>query len=194
MSDAVGGFRSRVLAGLDASGRYPRWVLWVALTGMFATTFPVTILAVSLGDIANDFGTTESVLAWVISAPMLASALALPILGKMGDLYGQRRVFILGFLGATICSILTSLSWNPGALIGFRTLALTIGAATQPTSMAIVISVYRPTERVKALGWWSLVAAGGPAVGLAIGGPLIDFMGWRPLFLIQSSLQSVVLV
>jgi EmrB/QacA subfamily drug resistance transporter len=161
---------------------------------MFATTFPVTILVVALGDIAKEFNTSETVMAWVLSAPMLASALALPILGKMGDLYGQRRVFLLGFMGATICSVLTSLAWNPGALIGFRTLALTIGAATQPTSMAIVISVYAPTERVKALGWWSLVAAGGPAVGLAIGGPLIEHMGWRPLFLIQSSLQSIVLV
>jgi MFS family permease len=185
---------SQIRDRLEASGRYPRWVLWVALTGMFATTFPVTILAVSLGDIAKDFGTSETVLAWAISAPLLASALALPILGKMGDLYGQRRVFIIGFAGATIASVLTALSWHPGALIGFRTLALVIGAATQPTSMALVVSVYPAERRVKALGWWSLVAAGGPAVGLVIGGPLIDLMGWRPLFLIQAVLGSVVLV
>jgi EmrB/QacA subfamily drug resistance transporter len=185
---------SKIRERLEASGRYPRWVLRVALTGMFATTFPVTILAVSLGDIAKDFNTSETVLAWAISAPLLASALALPILGKMGDLYGQRRVFILGFAGATIASVLTALSWHPGALIGFRTLALVIGAATQPTSMALVVSVYPADRRVKALGWWSLVAAGGPAVGLVIGGPLIDFMGWRPLFLIQAVLGSVVLL
>jgi MFS family permease len=86
------------------------------------------------------------------------------------------------------------LSWNPGALIGFRTLALVIGAATQPTSMALVISVYPAHERVKALGWWSLVAAGGPSVGLVIGGPLIDWVGWRPLFLIQAVMGSLVLV
>jgi EmrB/QacA subfamily drug resistance transporter len=183
-----------VRARLERSPNYRRYVLWVALTGMFATTFPVTILAVSLGDIARDFGTSETVLAWVISAPMLASALALPILGKMGDLYGQRRVFILGFAGATVAAVLTALSWHPGALIGFRTLALVIGAATQPTSMALLVSVYPANERVKALGWWSLVAAGGPSVGLVIGGPLIELMGWRPLFLIQAVLGSVVLV
>jgi EmrB/QacA subfamily drug resistance transporter len=161
---------------------------------MFATTFPVTILVVSLGDIAKDLHTSETVLAWVISAPMLASAVALPILGKMGDLYGQRRVFIVGFAGATIASVLTALAWNPGSLIGFRTLALVIGAATQPTSMALVINVYPPHERVKALGWWSLVAAGGPSVGLVIGGPLIDWVGWRPLFLIQAVLGVAVLI
>ncbi len=189
MSGVLDGLRSR----LEAGPNYRRWVLVTALTGMFATTFPVTILVVSLGDIAQDLHTSETVLAWVISAPMLASAVALPILGKMGDLYGQRHVFILGFAGATIAAILTALSWNPGSLIGFRTLALVIGAATQPTSMALVISVYPPHERVKALGWWSLVAAGGPSVGLVIGGPLIDWVGWRPLFLIQAMMGFSVL-
>jgi EmrB/QacA subfamily drug resistance transporter len=180
-------------ARLEAGPNYRRWVLWVTLAGMFATTFPVTILAVSLGDIANDFDTSETVLAWVISAPMLASALALPILGKMGDLYGQRRVFLVGFFGATVASLLTAAAWSPGALIGFRTLALVIGAATQPTSMGILVAVFPPGERVKAMGWWSLVAAGGPAVGLVIGGPMIDVVGWRPLFLIQAVLGSIVL-
>ncbi|MEX0874170.1 MAG: MFS transporter [Actinomycetota bacterium] len=189
MSAAPGSLRARIESGPN----YRRWVLWVALTGMFATTFPVTILVVSLGDISQDLNTTETVLAWVLTAPMLASAVALPVLGKMGDLYGQRRVFILGFAGATIAALLTALSWNPGSLIGFRTLALVIGAATQPTSMALVISVYKPEERVKALGWWSLVAAGGPSVGLVIGGPLIETFGWRPLFLIQAVLGFVVL-
>lgn len=190
MSGVLSGLRSR----LESSPNYRRWVLVTALTGMFATTFPVTILVVSLGDIAQDLGTTETVLAWVISAPLLASAVALPILGKMGDLYGQRRVFILGFAGATAAALLTALAWDPSALIGFRTLALVIGAATQPTSMALVISVYPAHERVKALGWWSLVAAGGPSVGLVIGGPLIDWVGWRPLFLIQAAMGAVVLL
>ncbi len=189
MSAAPGSLRARIEAGPN----YRRWVLWVALTGMFATTFPVTILVVSLGDISQDLNTTETVLAWVLTAPMLASAVALPVLGKMGDLYGQRRVFIIGFAGATIAALLTAISWNPGSLIGFRTLALVIGAATQPTSMALVINVYKPEERVKALGWWSLVAAGGPSVGLVIGGPLIEWVGWRPLFLIQAVLGFIVL-
>ena len=193
MADGPGGLRARVLEHLERTGRYPRWVLWVALTGMFATTFPVTILVVSLGDIAKDLNTSETTLAWVLTGPMLASAVALPVLGKMGDLYGQRRVFILGFAGATIAALLTSLAWGAGPLIGFRTLALTIGAATQPTSMALVVNVYSPEERVKALGWWSLVAAGGPSVGLVIGGPMIDFVGWRPLFLIQAVLGFIVL-
>lgn len=189
----MSGALERIRVRIEGRQTYRRWVLVTSLTGMFATTFPVTILVVSLGDIAQDLDTTETVLAWVISAPMLASAVALPILGKMGDLYGQRRVFILGFAGATTAAVLTSLAWDPASLIGFRTLALVIGAATQPTSMALLVNVYPPSERVKALGWWSLVAAGGPSVGLVVGGPLIDYVGWRPLFLIQAVLGFTVL-
>ncbi|MGK2928703.1 MAG: MFS transporter, partial [Acidimicrobiales bacterium] len=99
--------RDRVQARLTESGSYPRWVLLTALTGMFATTVPVTLLAVSLPTIARDFDTTETLIAGVISAPLLGSAVALPILGKLGDLYGHRRVFLTGFTISTVVTALT---------------------------------------------------------------------------------------
>ncbi len=178
---------------LRASARYPRWVLLAALGGMFATTFPITILTVSLGDIARDLDTTETTLAWVISGPMLASALALPVLGKLGDLYGHRRVFLLGFAVATAVAAATALAWNAASLIGFRTVAQTVGAATQPASMALIMTVFAPADRVKAMGWWSLVAAGAPAVGLVLGGPTVELFGWRLIFLAQAVLALAAL-
>jgi EmrB/QacA subfamily drug resistance transporter len=170
---------------------YQRRVLLTALTGMFATTFPVTILTVSLGEIADELGSSETTLAWVISAPLLASALALPVLGKMGDLHGHRRVFLIGFAAASVLAGCTALAWSAASLITIRTLAQVTGAATQPTSMALIMSVYGREERVKALGWWSLVAAGSPALGLAVGGPLVDAFGWQLLFVIQAALGAV---
>ncbi len=158
---------------------------------MFATTFPVTILTVSLGEIARDLGSSETTLAWVISAPLLVSALALPVMGKMGDLHGHRRVFLIGFAAASVLAGCTALAWSAGSLIAFRTLAQVTGAATQPTSMALIMSVYGREERVKALGWWSLVAAGSPAIGLAVGGPLVDAFGWPTLFLMQAMFGAV---
>jgi len=105
-----GGLRGRVISRLEASGRYPTWVLLAALAGMFATTFPITILTVSLKNIAADFGTSETRIAYVISAPMLLSAVALPLLGKLGDLSGHRRVFLLGFGAATVTAAVTALA------------------------------------------------------------------------------------
>ena len=89
----------RMIVRLERGGRYPTWVLLAALAGMFATTFPVTILTVSLSSIAAEFGARETTIAWVISAPMLLSAMALPLLGKLGDLRGHRRVFLLRLRG-----------------------------------------------------------------------------------------------
>lgn len=183
--------RANVQARLTESGRYQRWVLLTALTGMFATTFPITLLAVSLSTIADDFDTSETLVAWVISGPLLGSAVALPILGKLGDLYGHRRVFLTGFAVSTVVTAVTTLAWDPYSLIILRGLAVIIGAATIPSSMALINSVHRPAERARAMGWWSLVAAGAPAIGLVIGGPLIDAVGWRPMFGIQAVLSVV---
>jgi MFS family permease len=163
-------------------------VLWAALAGMFATTFPITILSVSLTDIAGEFDTNVSTLSWVIAAPMLLSALSVPVLGKLGDLRGHRRVFLIGFGFAVVVSGLTAVAWDPLSLIGLRSLAQVIGSATQPTSMALVMLVFAPHERVKALGWWSFTAAAAPATGLAVGGPLVDLVGWRMIFVVQALL------
>ena len=186
--------RISVQGRLDANGDYQRWVLLTALAGMFATTFPVTLLAVSLGTIADDFDTSETLIAWVISAPLLASAVALPILGKLGDLYGHRRVFLTGFAVSTAITAVTTLAWDPISLIALRGLAVMIGGATIPSSMALINSVYARSERAKAMGWWSLVAAGSPAIGLVLGGPLIDALGWRPMFGIQAALSVIPVV
>lgn len=189
----IAAVRARTIERLEERGTYQRWVLLTALAGMFATSFPVTLLTVSLGEIARDFDTSETTIAWVISLPLLISALALPILGKLGDLRGHRKVFLAGFGLATVAAVLTTTSQDALQLIGWRTVAQTIGAATQPTSMALVLAVFAPRDRVKAMGWWAMVAAGAPAVGLAVGGPLVEALGWQVLFLMQAALSSVAL-
>ena len=187
-------YRGRLVERLKERGTYRRWVLITALVGMFATSFPVTILTVALGPIAEEFGVSRAFLTLVVAAPMLASAVSLPIFGKMGDLYGQRKVFLIGWVLATIVAGTTAFAWSAIALIVLRTLTQVIGAATQPTSMALVMRAFPPEERVKAMGWWSLVGAGAPAVGLAIGSGLIELVGWRAIFGVQALLAVVPVV
>ena len=186
-------WRQKISDRLEASGRFRSAVLITALSGMFATSFPVTILTVSLAPIADEFGEPETMIAWVIAAPMLLSAVFFPLLGKLGDLRGHRQIFLMGFTGATVVAALTAFAWDATSLIGFRTLAAILGGATQPTSMALIFSVYPPEQRVRAMGWWSMTTAAAPALGLALGGPLVDLFGWRVVFLLQAGLSSIAL-
>lgn len=188
------GWRGRLVERLEARGTYPTWVLFAALGGTFAATFPVTILTISLGPIAHEFGAKETTVAWVISAPLLFSAVALPILGKLGDLHGHRRVFLTGFGIATAAAVATSFAWDVSSLIGLRTVAAVVGGATQPTAMALILSVHKPEERVRAMGWWSMTGAAAPAFGLVAGGPLVDLLGWRMVFVVQAALSAIALI
>lgn len=182
-----------LLQQIRRSPRHRRWVLWTCLAGGFATTFTITILGVSLRTIAEDLDSQVSTIAWVMTAPMLAQAVSAPVLGKLGDLYGHRRVYLVGFLLATCVALATAFVWDAFSLIGLRTAGQLMGTATMPASMAMLFRAYGPRERVKAMGWMSVVIAGGPVLGLAIGGVLVEWIGWRLIFVIQGGLSAIAL-
>lgn len=178
------GLRERV----QNSGRYRWWALIVLLLGFFSTGISVTILSAVLPTIAQDFGVGNHTVAWVVTGPMLVFGVLMPSMGKAGDLFGRKRVYILGWAVSIAFSGLAALSWSAGALITFRLLSAAAGAATGPASMALILSAFPPEERVKAMGWWSFAGAGAPVIGLVIGGPLVDLVGWRWIFGVQPPL------
>jgi len=155
------------------------------LAGLFATGFTITIVAVSLGDIAKDLGTSPETLTWAVTGPWLVLALAMPIFGKLGDVRGHRRVYLWGFAGFTAGAALTALAFSGPSFIAARILGSLPGAAIGPTSMALIMRAFPESERVKAMGWWALVGAGAPVIGLVAGGPLVEAFGWRWLFVVQ---------
>ena len=153
--------RHRVVSRVEASHRYPWLILWTALFGLFTVGFTVTLLAVSIPTIADDLGASQSTLAWVITGPLLAYAVVGPTLGKAGDLWGYKRVYLIGLAGAGVFAGCVAFAWDAPSLILFRVLGAGIGAATGPASMAMLNRVFEPEERVKALGYWSFVECGG---------------------------------
>lgn len=174
--------------------RSPWILLTVVLTGVFATGFSVTILAVSLPDVAESLHASTSILTFAITGPFLALALAMPVLGKIGDIHGHRRVYLVGLSGFAVATAATALAWDAPSLIAFRVVAAIAGAATGPASMAMIMHAFPHGERAKAMGWWSLVGGGAPVVGLVAGGPLVDVIGWRAIFLVQAPLAAVAVV
>lgn len=185
--------RERFRRRVRESDRYRWWVLWSVLSGLFAAGFTITVLAVSIPDIARDLDTDRTTLAWIVTGPFLAHALGMPLLGKVGDVYGHRRVYLVGFGLFAVFTGLTALAWSAPALIAIRIVGALEGAATGPASMALIMHAFPAEDRVKAMGWWALVGAGAPVLGLVAGGPIVEAFGWRWLFVAQAPLALVAL-
>ena len=172
----------RVTGRAVRSPRYQWWALIALLAGLLSLNITFTVFVVALPTVKADFNTNFSVLAWASTGPLLAFGVAAPFFGKAGDLFGHRRLYQFGLLGAMVSAILTATAPNVGILLFARALDGVQGAATGTASMAIILELFSRQDRVKALGWWSLVGAGGPVLGVTLGSPVIQYFGWRTLF------------
>lgn len=172
-------------------GASPWLVTATVLFGTFWVASTITILAVSRPQIAADLDASVESLVWLISGPTIAMALTGTTAGKLGDLHGHRRVFLIGMVVSTAFVVASALAWDGPSLIAFRVLAATAGAATGPSSLAVINGLFEAEDRQKALGFWSLVIAGGPVLGLVVGGPLVESVGWRMIFWVQAPLLAL---
>ena len=166
-----------------------KWAtLLVVLAGLFTTSSTITVLVVSLQTIANDLHSSVNTLNWSITGPMLAFGVVGPAYGKIGDLYGHKRVYVFGLFFAGVFAGATVFAWNAMSMVVFRLLSAVAGSATGPAAMAYVNRLFEPEERVRPMGLWSFTTAGAPVLGVVLGGPLVDSIGWRMIFIIQTPL------
>lgn len=186
--------RARLTARVEASEHYPWLVLATVLFGLFSVGATITILAVSVPRIADDFGSDVSTVSWVMTGPILAFAVFGPAAGKVADLRGQRGVYLASLAGVGVFAALSAMAWSAGALIAFRILGAAVGAATGPATLAIINRTFPPAKRAQAMGYWAMVGAGGPVVGALVGGPVVETFGWRWLFVAQVPLTIATIL
>lgn len=168
--------------------RFATITLAFVLSAMFVVNLSVTAIAVAVPRIADDFSVSQSTIVWAVTGPILVAAVLGPTFGKLGDQYGHRLLLLLGLLVNAIFTIMIATSFNAGSFVVFRLMAAVGGAAIAPSALAFVNRLFAPDDRATALGWWSAVSAGSPVIGVVIGGPLIDGIGWRWLFIAQAPL------
>ena len=166
----------------------------VCLVGIFSTSFPVTLLSISVHPIAKELHALPTTIIGVTTAPLLAGAVATPLLGRLGDLRGHRFVYLIGLAVAVLFSGLTAVAWDATSLITFRTLSQLGATATIPASFAMVFRSFPREQRVRAAALTSATIAGAAVVGVVVGGPLVDFFGWRPIFAVQAVVALLALL
>ena len=162
------------------------WVLFTVIIGTFLGRLDGTIVNLAMPKIISDFSITVSAAGWISTAYIIANAVFVPIWGKLGDSIGRKKVYIFGFSIFIFGSALAGFAWNLNSMIFFRIIQAIASSADYPTAMAIIAVTFREgKERAQALGIWSVSFAAAAVFGPLLGGPLIDYFGWRSVFLIN---------
>ena len=166
-----------------------RWLILAAvLIGTLVGTFGGSMVNVALPAMMDGFGISVSSAVWVLSIYILLVAVLMPIFGRLGDMYGYKRIYLLGlglFAGASILAALVD--WFPG-LVAARSLQGIGNATTLPSVMAIITRSFPEQERGRAMGVWAMVNGVGHGFGPIIGGYLTQGFGWQAVFAFNAAL------
>jgi EmrB/QacA subfamily drug resistance transporter len=165
-----------------------RWhALALVCVAFFMVVLDVAIVNVALPSIQVDLGISRDTLQWIVTAYSLAFGGFLLLGGRAADLFGRRRVFMIGMVIFTAGSLACALSSSGGQLIAFRALQGFGGAIVSPATLAIISTAFRHggAERNKAFGIWGAIAGSGAAAGVLLGGILVDQFSWEWIFLVN---------
>ncbi|HSC21411.1 MAG TPA: MFS transporter, partial [Solirubrobacterales bacterium] len=164
-----------------------RWLaLYVLCAGMLMIVLDATIVNVALPSIQDSLDFSQANLAWVVNAYMIPFGGLLLLAGRMGDLLGQRRVFLIGLAIFTIASLVCAASVSQEMLVGARFVQGVGGALASAVILGMIVTMFpEPAAQAKAIGVYGFVASAGGSIGLLLGGVLTDAISWHWIFLIN---------
>ena len=159
------------------------WALYVLCAGVLMIVLDTTIVNVALPSIREDLRFTETSLVWVVNAYMLTFGGFLLLGGRLGDLYGHRKLFLLGITLFTLASLACGLSNSQVLLIGARAVQGLGGAVVTAVALSLIMNLFtEPADRAKAMGIYGFVCAGGGSIGVLLGGVLTSTFNWLGSF------------
>ena len=184
---------AEIAPAVDHSRR--RWIgLAVIVTAQFMVVLDVAIVNVALPTIKTDLHFSQESLQWVVTAYSILFGGMLLLGGRMADLLGRRRLFMVGLALFTVSSLLDGLAWSEGSLIAFRSLQGLGAALVSPAALSILTTTFEEgRERNLALGIWGAVSGSGAAAGVLLGGALTSAFGWSWIFFINVPVGAAVL-
>ena len=169
------------------AGARSRWIaLYVLCAGMLMIVLDATVVNVALPSIQDDLGFSQSSLAWVVNAYLIAFGGLLLLAGRLGDLIGRRGVFLAGLAVFTAASLLCGLAQSQAMLVGARFVQGVGGAMTSAVILGMIVTMFpEPREQAKAIGVYAFVASAGGSVGLLAGGVLTQAINWHWIFFVN---------
>ncbi|AYQ37482.1 DHA2 family efflux MFS transporter permease subunit [Burkholderia aenigmatica] len=164
-----------------------RWYALIVLClGVLMIVLDSTIVNVALPSISTDLHFTETALVWVVNAYLLTFGGCLLLGGRLGDLYGQRRMFLAGLVVFTLASLACGLAQSQTMLIAARAVQGLGGAVVSAVALSLIMNLFtEPGERARAMGVYGFVCAGGGSIGVLLGGLLTSSLSWHWIFLVN---------
>ncbi|MDQ6674490.1 MAG: MFS transporter [Chloroflexota bacterium] len=180
----------------SAKRGYSRWVsLLVLCTGFLLIVVDGTVVNVALPSIQRDLGFSQASLAWVVNAYLISYAGLLLLAGRLGDLIGRKRVFLVGVGMFTVASALCGVSFSQPVLIAARFLQGVGGAVGSAVILGMVVTMFQdPGERARAMGIFAFVASAGGAIGLLAGGLITETVSWHWIFFVNLPIGLVTIL
>ena len=171
-----------------------RWLAFYLLcAGEFMVVIDTTIVNVALPSIQTSLAFSEAALVWVVNAFMVTYGGFLLLGGRLGDYYGQRRLFVLGTALFTVASLVCGLASTQWLLVSARAVQGLGGAAVSAIALALIMNLFSDAaDRAKAMGIYGFVCAGGGSVGVLAGGVLTSALGWNWVFLVNLPIGALV--
>jgi EmrB/QacA subfamily drug resistance transporter len=173
-----------------------RWLaLYVLCLGDLMIVLDTTIVNVALPSIRQDLGFSPTSLAWVVNAYLLTFGGFLLLGGRLGDLFGHRRLFLVGISLFTVASVACGMSTTQGLLVAARGVQGLGGAVVSAVALSLMMNLFtEQAERAKAMGVFGFVMAGGGSLGVLLGGILTDTLSWHWIFLVNVPIGVAVIV
>jgi EmrB/QacA subfamily drug resistance transporter len=180
---------------MSARATNPWVVLVLICLAQFMVILDATIVNVALPSIQKDLKLSEGSLQWIVNAYTLVFGGFLLLGGRLGDLLGRKRLFLIGLVIFTAASLLDGLASSEGFLIASRSLQGLGAALVSPAALSIISTTFAEgKERARALGVWAAIAIGGSAVGLVLGGVLTEYLSWPWIFFVNIPVGIVTFI